>query len=198
MTMDGTALLLVDLQNDLIDPAGMVGTHGLAARVARHKLLHAVRRLLTAARDAGGPVIHIGNGFRPGHPEVNPDNPLTAGAKAGNEFVLGSWGADFHPDVAPDPDELVVHKRGMSGFAGTELATLLILGRVRTLVICGVVTNLAVESTARDAADRGYRPVVVSDACVGLDDVMHDASCAVMRRFARVVTVEEALATELS
>lgn len=188
-----TALLLIDLQNELVDPAGAVGAHGLADRVAQHKLLFTARRLLIAARGAAVPVIHVGNVFRPGHPEVDPVNPLTAGAKANNEFVLGSWGAEFHPEVTPMPGELAVHKRGMSAFAGTELAALLTVLGVRTLLLCGVVTNLAVEGTARDAADRGYRPVVVSDACVGLDDTLHGFSCTVLRRFARVVTVQEAL-----
>lgn len=187
------ALVLVDLQNELVDPAGAVGSHGLADRVAEHKLLYAVRRLLTAARDAELPVVHVGNGFRPGHPEVDEANPLTAGAKAGNEFVVGSWGAQFHPEVAPEAGEFTVTKTGMSAFAGTELDPLLTVLRVRTLLLCGVVTNLAVEGTARDAADRGYRPVVVSDACVGLDDTLHGFSCTVLRRFARVVTVQEAL-----
>jgi nicotinamidase-related amidase len=187
------ALILLDVQNELVDPAGAVGSHGLAGRVAEHKMLLTTGRLLTAAREAAVPVVHVGNGFRDGHPEVDEANPLTAAAKAGNEFVLGSWGAQFHPEVAPQPGEYTVMKSGMSAFAGTALDPLLTVLRVRTLLLCGLVTNIAVEGTARDAADRGYRPVVVSDACVGLDDMLHGFSCGVMRRFARVATLEQAL-----
>jgi len=194
----GVALVVLDVQNELVDPAGVVGSHGLADRVAERKLLPAVRRLLTAARVADVPVVHVGNGFRAGHPEVDEANPLTAGAKAGNEFVLGSWGAQFHPEVAPEPGELTITKSGMSGFAGTELDPLLTVLRVRTLVLCGLVTNIAVEGTARDAADRGYRPVVVSDACIGLDDTLHEFSCTVIRRFGRVVNLQDALDEFLS
>ncbi|WP_433788649.1 cysteine hydrolase family protein [Actinoplanes sp. CA-252034] len=187
------ALILLDVQNELVDPAGAVGSHGLAGRVTEHKLLLAVGRLLTAAREAAVPVVHVGNGFREGHPEVDEANPLTAAAKAGNEFVLGSWGARFHPETAPQPGEYTVVKSGMSAFAHTALDPLLTVLHVRTMLLCGLVTNLAVEGTARDAADRGYRPVVVSDACVGLDDTLHDFSCQVMRRFAQVVSLEKAL-----
>lgn len=189
-----TALVLIDLQNDLVDPAGVVGSHGLAAHIDRRGTLAVARRLLSAARDRGLRVLHVGNGFRPGHPEVDTANPLTAGAKAAGEFVVGSWGAAFHPQVAPAPDEIVVHKRGMSAFAGTELGQLCGVWDVRTLLLGGVVTNIAVEGTARDAADRGLRPVVIADACAGMTDALHDFSCTVMCRFARVTDTDTVLA----
>jgi nicotinamidase-related amidase len=77
------------------------------------------------------------------------------------------------PDGAPTEGELVVPKRAVSGFAGTELDRLLRVHDISTVVIAGIITNFAAERTARDASDRGYRVVVLGDCCESIDDEMH-------------------------
>jgi len=69
--------------------------------------------------------------------------------------------------------ELIVRKRAVSGFAGTDLDRLLRLHDVSTVVIAGFITNFAAEGTARDASDRGYRVVVLGDCCESITDEMH-------------------------
>jgi nicotinamidase-related amidase len=89
-------------------------------------------------------------------------------------------------------DELVVRKRGASGFAGTELDRLLHIHDISTLVIAGIVTNCAAEGTARDASDRGYRVIVLADCCESVTDEMHQfAITRILSAIAEVVAAAD-------
>lgn len=96
--------------------------------------------------------------------------------------------------VAPHDDDVVLAHHRVSGFHGTELDTVLRGGGIDTVVLAGVATNLAVESTARAAADLGYRVLVVSDACSAVSGQAHDASLASLSMFAEIMAVDSLLA----
>lgn len=128
---------------------------------------------LAAAREAGMCVVHVQNAWREGHPDINPHTPWQADAKVAGRSTEGSWGIEFFEPLAPVDGELVVRKRAVSGFAGTELDRLLRLHDVSTIVVAGIITNFAAEGTARDASDRGYRVVVLGDCCESITDEMH-------------------------
>lgn len=120
---------------------------------------------LAAARKAGIRVVHVQKAWREGHPDINPHAPWQADAKAAGRSTEGSWGIEFFQTLMPASSELIVRKRAVSGFAGTDLDRLLRLHDVSTVVIAGIITNFAPEGTARDASDRGYRVVVLGDCC---------------------------------
>jgi nicotinamidase-related amidase len=168
-----TALLLLDYQNYNVHPDGYWAsvTPGLVERVA--PALARAAEALAAAREAGIHVVHVQNAWREGHPDINPHTPWQADAKAAGRSTEGSWGIEFFEPLAPTGGELVVRKRAVSGFAGTELDRLLRIHDVSTVVIAGIVTNFAAEGTARDASDRGYRVVVLGDCCESITDEMH-------------------------
>lgn len=171
-----TALVLLDYQNYNVHPDGYwaQAIPGSAERAAP-----AVARTadaLAAARRAGISVIHVQNAWRDGHPDVNRHTPWQADAKTAGRSIEGTWGIEFLEALAPIAGELVVRKRAVSGFAGTELDRLLLIHDVSTLVIAGIITNFAAEGTARDASDRGYRVVVLADCCESLTDEMHEFS----------------------
>jgi nicotinamidase-related amidase len=98
-------------------------------------------------------------------------------AKA-NALVIGTEGYALHPDLQPAEGEYVVIKGGISAFAGTALAPMLQGRGIDTVVLCGFATHMVVVGTARDAADRGYRAIVLEDCCAsgGLD--RHQAALA--------------------
>ena len=170
------ALLLLDYQNYNVHPDGywaraMPGSAERAApAVARTAEVHA------AARQSGITVIHVQNAWREGHPDVNPHTPWQADAKAAGRSTEGTWGIEFVEALAPVEGEIVVRKRAVSAFAGTELDRLLHIHDLATLVIAGIVTNFAAEGTARDASDRGYRVIVLADCCESVTDEMHEFS----------------------
>ncbi|MBX6379025.1 MAG: cysteine hydrolase [Clostridia bacterium] len=104
----------------------------------------------------------------------------------------GTWGAEIHEAVAPQPGDVVIGKSRISAFAGTDLQGILQIRGIDTLVLMGVVTNFVVEGTARDAVDRGYRVVIPEDACVGITPAAHRFTVEhVLPMLARVVTVDE-------
>jgi len=170
------ALLLLDYQNYGLHPDGYWerASPGTAERAA--PAVARTAEVLAAARQAGITVIHVQNAWRDGHPDVNPYTPWQADAKAVGRSTEGTWGIEIVEALTPVEGELVVRKRAVSGFAGTELDRLLQIHDLSTLVIAGVITNFAAEGTARDASDRGYRVIVLADCCESVTDEWHEFS----------------------
>ena len=168
-----TAVILLDYQNYSVHPEGYWAsvTPGLVERIAGALARTAVA--LAAAREARMCVIHVQNAWRPGHPDINWHAPWQRDAKAAGRSTEGSWGVEFFEPLAPIDGELVVRKRAVSGFAGTDLDRLLRVRDVSAVVIAGVITNFAAEGTARDASDRGLRVAVLGDCCESITDEMH-------------------------
>jgi nicotinamidase-related amidase len=187
-----TALLLLDYQNYNVHPDGYWSQvdSGTAERAAP-----AVARtveVLAAARRSPITVIHVQNAWRDDHPDVNPHTPWQADAKAAGRSTEGTWGVEFFDPLAPIAGELVVRKRAVSAFAGTELDRLLHIRDISTLVIAGIVTNFAAEGTARDASDRGFRVIVLADCCESVTDEWHEFSITqILPLVGEVVRAEE-------
>jgi len=171
-----TALVLLDYQNYNVHPDGYWARElpGSAERAA--PAVARTAEVLAAARAAGIVVVHVQNAWREGHPDVNPHTPWQAAARTAGRSTEGTWGIEFVDALGPAAGELVVRKRGVSGFAATELDRLLHIHDISTLVIAGIVTNFAAEGTARDASDRGFRVVVLGDCCESVTDEWHQFS----------------------
>jgi nicotinamidase-related amidase len=182
------ALLALDFQNYGIHPEGYWAKHGEPdwPVVARHAV-ERTARVLEAARHHGILVIHVGVAWREGRPEMNVTAPIFA--RAPDRSVEGTWESDFYEPVRPAAGEIVVYKRSVSALAGTELDRLLRVRDINTLVLTGVATHFAVEGTAREAVDRGYRVVVLEDCCASLVREVHDHSIdVILRSLCRVTT----------
>lgn len=160
-----TALLLLDLQNEMVDPKGKVGGGGLAKVVAERNVVENAAAALAAARRRGNPVVHVRLGFRADYLDALSVAPRIDKLKANNVAVLGTWGTEFPEALAPADGELVVTKQCVNPFFGTNLMNWLAQSGVRHVVLGGVVTNLVVESTARAADDAGFAVTVLEDCC---------------------------------
>ena len=158
-----TALLLVDLQNDNVHPNGAFAASGAADHAAEQNLVPNVRELLDWARGREMPVIHNRIVFYPGG-SYGGDNAPIFRMIGPESLKLGSWGAEALEGLEALPEEPVLIRNRMSVFNGTGLDTLLRNAGVTDLLVAGVWTNMAVEHTVRDAADHGYRPILVTDA----------------------------------
>lgn len=159
--MTESCLLTMDLQN------GIVGSHGDDAYLGR------VGAAQKAARDAGVPVVHVVVRFRRGHPEISGRNKMFSGIAAGGGLVETEPAGEICPAVAPGEGELVVTKRRVSAFAGSDLDVVLRALEARHLVLAGVQTSGVVLSTLRQAADLDYRLTVLGDACLDPDEEVH-------------------------
>ncbi|MCG6115829.1 MAG: cysteine hydrolase [Mesorhizobium sp.] len=175
-----TALLVIDMQKDFC-------TEGFGAHRAGRDLSMAqaaigpIGLLLSAARAAGVTIAHVGFSTEPGHgsdsgPWLAQRRRSTFSSEA--LCLTGSVGAEFIDELAPRVGELVVRKRRYSAFTGTDLDLLLRARGIRTVICCGVSTNVCVETTARAAFEHDYYAVVPPDACGSWDRTLHDATLA--------------------
>jgi nicotinamidase-related amidase len=160
--MTSTALLVMDLQEGIVKRFGDAASYldGLSAAVA-------------AARGAGVSVIYVVVGFRPGYPEVSDRNTSFAAIAGTGRFTDSDPDSRIHPQVAPEPGDVIVTKRRVSAFAGSDLDVVLRAGGVEHLVLAGIATSGVVLSTVRQAADLDYRITVLSDGCADGDPEVH-------------------------
>ncbi|WP_194893171.1 cysteine hydrolase family protein [Catenulispora pinisilvae] len=178
--MPETALLVMDVQQAIMD------RHPDADYLPR------LRRAIDAARSAGIPVVYVVVGFRPGHPEISRHNKTFGALAQRGGFAEGDVSAQIHPDVAPLPGDVIVTKKRVSAFTGSDLDLVLRAGDVRHLVLTGIATSGVVLSTLRQAADLDFGLTVLADGCLDGDPEVHRVLTEkVFPRQADVRTVEE-------
>ncbi|MFY9989381.1 MAG: cysteine hydrolase [Chthoniobacterales bacterium] len=168
-----TALLIIDMQRDFLEPGGfgeMLGND--VSRLRR--TIQPNRQLLTIWRAAGLQVIHTREGHRPDLSDLPPSKRERGRSKIsigdhgpmGRILVRGEAGHDIIPELYPLVSEPVVDKPGKGAFFGTDLQAILQNRRIQKLVVTGVTTEVCVNTTVREANDRGYECLVLED-CVG-------------------------------
>jgi nicotinamidase-related amidase len=132
---------------------------------------------LRAARDsaaaAGNLVIHVVTSFRTGHPEIAASNPTFAPVRDAGMLLENSGDAGMHPGLLPSGGDIVVTKRRISAFAGSDLEMILRSNHIDSLVLAGVATSGVILSTVRAAADLDYRILVVADGCYDPNPDLH-------------------------
>lgn len=168
-----TALLLLDLQNEMVDAKGKVGAGGLAKVVAERGVLTNARHALEAARSVKMDVVHVRLGFRPDYADALSVAPRVTKMKENGAAIAGTWGTEFPELLAPRADELVITKQCVNPFFNTGLMAWLLHRGVQKLVFGGVVTNLVVEMTARAADDAGFALTVLEDCCAAPNPAWH-------------------------
>lgn len=168
-----TALLLLDLQNEMVDAKGKVGGGGLAKVVAERGVLENARHALEAARSANMDIVHVRLAFRPDYADALSVAPRVTKMKEHGAAIAGTWGTEFPELLAPRADELIVTKQCVNPFFNTGLMTWLLHRGVQKLVFGGVVTNLVVEMTARAADDAGFALTVLEDCCAAPNPAWH-------------------------
>jgi nicotinamidase-related amidase len=168
-----TALLVIDMQRDFLEPGGFGEALGNDVSLLR-RTIAPTAALLAACRAAGLTVIHTREGHLPDLSDCPPakldrgDPALRIGAPGpmGRILIRGERGHDIIDELAPVPGEPVVDKPGKGAFYATGLGDLLAAKDIRSLVVAGVTTEVCVHTTVREANDRGYECLVLAD-CVG-------------------------------
>jgi ureidoacrylate peracid hydrolase len=159
-----SALIVVDMQNGFLDPAGSCVKAGFPAGVLTPALEPCVRAV-KAARGAGVPVIFTRYTYRSDFGDggfmLREKFPMLSAVGA---LIAGSWDQAVVPELEPQPNDYVIDKNRPSAFFGTPLESYLSGLGVREVVVCGVTTNCCVETTVRDAAQRDLRTFVLTDA----------------------------------
>jgi nicotinamidase-related amidase len=176
-----TALIIIDMQRDFLEPGGFGAA--LGNDVSRLKVaVGPCRQVLAAARRTGVLVIHTREGHRPDLTDAPPikiergDPALRIGAPGpmGRILVRGEPGHDIIPELYPAPGEPVIDKPGKGAYYQTDLELLLKNRGIETLLVGGVTTEVCVNTTVREANDRGFRCIVLSDCCASYFPEFHD------------------------
>jgi gluconolactonase len=171
-----TALLIQDLQNDVIIERGAFAETGSPQHAKEQNVVANVQKLAAAFRRAKAPVIHVWYIVEKGAPGLKLNAPLFNGVKDTNALVRGTWGAKPAKGLEPKPGDHVVEKMRMSAWQGTRLENLLAGLGVDTVVVSGAWTNMSIEHTARTGADKGYNMIVPEDGCSTMNADWHNAS----------------------
>jgi nicotinamidase-related amidase len=181
MEKKNTALLVMDMQASIISmlPANAAPTNNVAEAIAH-------------ARSNNIPVIYVVAGFRQGLPEVSSNNKSFAASKERLANAdMNEW-VKIDDDVAPHANDIIITKRRVSAFTGSDLEVVLRAFDIKHLVLTGIATSGVVLSTLREAADKDYALTVLSDACADADEEVHRVLTAkIFIRQADVITTDE-------
>ena len=167
------ALLIIDMQRDFLEPGGFGESLGNDVSLLR-RTIAPIRTVLAAARAAGLMIIHTREGHRPDLTDLpaakrargKPALAIGDRGTMGRLLVRGEPGHDIIPELCPLPGEPVIDKPGKGAFYATDLEAILRNRGIRQLVVCGVTTEVCVNTSVREANDRGHDCLVLAD-CVG-------------------------------
>lgn len=169
-----SALLILHWQNELVKPGGLVSTP-LPGLLAAAGTVQRLQNALQASRERGVQVVFVNASHRRGYPEVpRIPAPLAAGLVESSAFIRGTWGARVIDELEPQEDEIEIANYSTSAFIYTELDLILRNRGITTVVLAGLATNWVVESTARDAFNRGYAVWTLADCCNSSSREAHD------------------------
>jgi len=176
-----TALVIIDMQRDFLESGGFGETLGNdVSQLSR--AIKPCADVLNAAREAGILVVHTREGHLPDLSDAPPAK-IERGAPSlrigdpgpmGRILIRGEAGHDIIAALYPRDDEIVIDKPGKGAFYATELGDLLQKYGIENLLVCGVTTEVCVNTTVREANDRGYRCVVLADCCASYFPEFHD------------------------
>lgn len=187
-----SALIIQDLQNDVIIEGGAFAESGAPGHATAQNVVGNVADLAAACRAAGVPVIHIWYIVEAGAAGLKQNAPLFQGVKEADALVRGTWGAAPAEGLEAQDGDHVVEKMRMNGFYDTRLDILLRGLGADTIIVSGAWTNMSIEHTARHGADAGYEVVVPSDGTSTTGDEWQNAALNyAMTNVAKVATCAE-------
>jgi biuret amidohydrolase len=186
--LDKSALVIIDMQRDFLEPGGFGAA--LGNDVSRlQAAVEPCKSVLAAARRIKMLIIHTREGHRPDLSDAPPhkvergDPAMRIGAVGpmGRILVRGEPGHDIIPQLYPLRDEPIVDKPGKGAFYQTDLELMLKNRGINTLFVCGVTTEVCVNTTIREANDRGFRCIALSDCCASYFPEFHAAGLAMIK-----------------
>src|SRR5579863_639969 len=212
LDLQATALVIIDMQRDFLEPGGFGETLGNdVSQLAR--AVQPCADVLKLARAAGILVVHTREGHLPDLSDAPPAK-ISRGAPSmrigdsgpmGRILIRGEAGHDIIAALYPLDSEIVIDKPGKGAFYATELGDVLQKYGIENLLVCGVTTEVCVNTTVREANDRGYRCVVLADCCASYNQEFHEMGLKMIKAQGGIfgwvsdcAAVLQAMASEIS
>jgi nicotinamidase-related amidase len=192
----GVAVLALHWQRDLVLPDGKFGF--FAKEIARLGLVPRMARLLQAVRVAGGTVVYLNVGHREDSREVVKNSPLFLSSSKVHAFVHGTPGIEVIDELRPEKEDFQVEHPRISGFFATQLDMILRAREIHTVAVAGTATNVAVDTTVRDALQLGYNTILLEDCCCSSEPKFHEAAMTTLRILATWVASAEEFVARLT
>ena len=184
-----TAFIGLDYIIDIMHPEGKIARS--AAHAAQRDVISKANQALAIAQEKGWLRVLVKVGFEPGYLAQPKQSPMFGRADQFGALQLGERGTAFHPDLQVEPGCLTIVKPRVSAFYATALEAALRANKIERLVIAGVSSSWAVQSTARDAHDRDYQVVIAEDACAAVNEEEHQSSMKLLATIAHITTVND-------
>jgi biuret amidohydrolase len=186
--LDRTALVIIDMQRDFLEPGGFGESLGNNVSLLS-AAIGPCRALLDGARKLGLLVVHTREGHRPDLSDAPrakvergaPSLRIGAPGPMGRILIRGEAGHDIVPALYPVAGEVVVDKPGKGAFFATDLQAILQNRGIETLIVCGVTTEVCVHTTVREANDRGFRCIVPGDCCGSYFPEFHEVGLRMIK-----------------
>ncbi len=189
-----TALIVIDMQRDFVEPGGFGEALGKDVKLLQ-ALIPTAKKLLQLCRKAGLTIVHTRESHRPDLSDCppakrdrgSPKQRIGDAGPMGRILVRGQPGNDIVSALAPEPGEIVIDKPGKGAFYATDLGEILRLRRITHLIFAGVTTEVCVQTTMREANDRGYDCLLIEDATESYFPEFKQAAIAMIRAQGAIV-----------
>lgn len=180
-TQQNTALLILDVQESIVKML-----------TDSTPFIKSIKKAIQTARNSKIPVIYVVVGFRKEYPDVSPNNKSFSVLKNGTQNLYTEEGIKVHASIAPEQGDVIITKKRVSAFTGSDLEVVLRSLEIKHLVLSGISTSGVVLSTLREAADKDYEITVLSDCCADRDEEVHRVlTTKIFPRQAEVISSEE-------
>ena len=187
--MNHSALLVIDFINDIVHPDGKISR--CAKMVNENKTIEKANTVIQFANKKNWIIIFVKVAFSENYFEVPKESKFFGGARNLGALQINTWGTEFIEGLSIPKNHITIVKNRVNVFHQTNLDLILKANNISELYLTGVSTEMAIQSTARDACDRDYKVTVIADACAGGSPEGYQSSIEVLKSISNVISTEE-------
>ncbi|MEK7464468.1 MAG: cysteine hydrolase [Patescibacteria group bacterium] len=186
-----STLVLIDFINEILDEKGKLANKGYASFAKEHDLFDKARKAIEVAHKNDILVVFVRLAFNPDYSDWPVNSPLFGSAKKLDILQDGTWSTEIHPEIPIAKEDIVIKKNRVSVFCNTSLEELFRNKGITRIMVGGISTDLAVQSTAFDGHDLDFEMVVLEDLCVAANQDDHDQAIRILAKVAKITTSSE-------